>query len=168
MTIKRILVPVDFSTSALRALDYAVDFAKPLKAELTVLFVIEPIYYAMPDLAGGPMISGLIDEQQRSGRVQLTRLQQRYAKRRVKVRALLQTGTPYQAIVDTARRQKADLIVMGTHGRTGMAHLLMGSVAERVVRIAACPVLTLHPGTTRRPTAARRRRSTTASTARRK
>ena len=150
MTIKRILVPVDFSPNSLHALDYAVDFAKAFKATVAVLFVVEPIAYAIPDFAGGAaMIGGLLEQQQRSGRMQLRRLEERYAKRRVRLRALLQTGSAYQAIADTARQTKADLIVMATHGRTGLSHLLLGSVAERVVRAATCPVLTLHPGKVR-------------------
>jgi universal stress protein A len=158
MTIKRILVPVDFSPNSLSALDYAVEFAKPFKASVAVLFVVEPIAYAMPDFAGGAaVIGGLLDQQQRSARTQLRRLEERYAKRRIALRALLQTGSAYQAIADTAKQTKADLIVMGTHGRTGLSHLLLGSVAERVVRAATCPVLTLHPGHRRRRTSTRPR-----------
>ncbi|HSP98830.1 MAG TPA: universal stress protein [Candidatus Dormibacteraeota bacterium] len=143
--IRRILVPIDFSPASLKALDYAADLAKPLDAELCTLFVVEPIYYAVPDLAGAAAGTtvGLLEEQRKSGRQQLERLQARYAKRRITLRTLLQTGTPYQAIVDSAKSLKANLIVMSTHGRTGMTHLLLGSVAERVVRTSACPVLTI-------------------------
>jgi nucleotide-binding universal stress UspA family protein len=143
--IKRVLVPIDFSPPSMKALDYAADFAKPLGAELCVLFVIEPIYYAVPDLAGAAAgsVGGLLDEQRKSAKQQLERLQARYARRNIKLRALQQTGTPYQAIVDAAKTLKADLIVMSTHGRTGVSHMLMGSVAERVVRTAVCPVLTI-------------------------
>lgn len=145
MKIKRVLVPIDFSKDSLKALDYAADFAKPLGAELVTLFVIEPIYYAVPDLAGtaAGAVGGMIEEQRASAKQQLTRLQARYAKRKITLRTLLQTGTPYQAIVDTAKSLKAGLIVMSTHGRTGMKHLLLGSTAERVVRTATCPVLTM-------------------------
>jgi nucleotide-binding universal stress UspA family protein len=143
--IKRILVPLDFSPPSLKALDYAADFAKPLGAELCALFVIEPIYYAVPDLAGAAAgaVGGLLEEQRKSAKQQLERLQARYARRQVKLRTLLQTGTPYQAITDAAKSLKADIIIMSTHGRTGVSHLLLGSVAERVVRSAACPVLTI-------------------------
>lgn len=159
MKIKRILVPVDFSANSHEALDYAADLAKPFKAELVAMFVIEPIYYAAPDYAGvsSSILSGLIDEQRRSAREQLARLEKQFSKRRIALRTVMQTGTPYQVIVDGAKRLKADLIVMATHGRTGVSHLLMGSVSERVVRTATCPVLTLHAGQKRRRPAARRR-----------
>jgi nucleotide-binding universal stress UspA family protein len=160
MKVKRILIPVDFSSHSLAALDYAAELAKPFKAALLVVHVVEPIlYYTAPDFAGAAAAASaeLIDEQRRSVRARLVRLEQRYAKRRLKLRALLQTGAPYQAIADTARQEKADLIVMATHGHTGLSHLLMGSVAERVVRSAACPVLTLHPqARARRRTAGKR------------
>ncbi len=144
MKIKRIMVPVDFSAASLAAVDYAVGFAKPLQAELAVLFVVEPIYYLVPPFAGSMGVD-LLKEQCRSSRRMLARLQQRYAKRRVKLRALLQVGTAHQAIVDTARKLKTDLIIMATHGRTGVSHLLLGSVAEHVVRRASCAVLTVRP-----------------------
>ena len=145
MAIKRILVPVDFSDGALQALDYAAGLARPSGAELVVLFVVEPVYYATPaDMYGASTnLSMLLEEQQRIGREQLARLARRLEKRKLKSRTVLETGVPYQVITDTASKQKADLIVMATHGRTGLSHLLMGSVAERVVRTAVCPVLTV-------------------------
>ncbi len=143
MTIKRILVPVDLSEPSIQALDYAVDLAAFFKAQLMVLFVAEPLYYA-GDL-------GLfVEEQQRLGREQLTLLEERVRKRGRVCETILLRGTPYQAICDAARRRAADLIVMGTHGRTGLSHLVMGSVADRVVRAAPCPVLTVPPRTAAR------------------
>ena len=157
MRIKRILVPVDFSPNAMRALDYALDFSKEFGAQISVLYVVEPIYYAVPDFSGSPAMGQLLTEQMSSARSQLAQLERRYAKRRVKLRAFLQTGTAYEAIGETAKQVKADLIVMATHGRTGVTHLLLGSVAERVVRTAPCPVLTLRPGQPRRRAASRSR-----------
>jgi nucleotide-binding universal stress UspA family protein len=152
MAIKRILVPVDFSDDSLRALQYAKDFATPFKAELVLLYVVEPIYYATPaDMyATSPNLALLIDEQRRSGKAQLARLEAKLAKGRRKVRGVLKAGSPAQVIVDTAKRLKADMIIMSTHGRSGLAHVLLGSVAERVVRGASCPVLTVRRGTSRR------------------
>jgi nucleotide-binding universal stress UspA family protein len=145
MAIKQILIPVDFSDASLRALEYAKEFAAPFRAELILLYVVEPIYYATPaDLyATSPNLSLLIDEQRRSGKAQLARLEAKLRKAKRKVRAVLKTGSPAQVIVDTAKRLKADMVIMATHGRTGLAHVVLGSVAERVVRAAHCPVLTV-------------------------
>ena len=145
MPIKKILVPTDFSDRALHALDYAIDLARLLRAELVVLFVVEPVQYASPaDLYGASVnLSMLFEEQQRIGREQLTRLAQQLKSRRLEVQTVLETGVPYQAITETAQVLKADLIVMATHGRTGLSHIFLGSVAEKVVRSAACPVLTV-------------------------
>ncbi len=145
MPIEKILLPTDFSDRAREALDYALDLAEPLQAELIVLFVVEPVYYASPaDLYGASAnLSMLLEEQQRIGGQELARLAEQLRSRNVKVRTVLETGVPYQLITQTAEAQKADLIVMATHGRTGLAHLLMGSVTEKVVRSAACPVLTV-------------------------
>jgi nucleotide-binding universal stress UspA family protein len=74
----------------------------------------------------------------------------------VKLRALLQTGAAHLAIAAAAKQVKADLIIMATHGRTGVTHLLMGSVAERVVRSAPCPVLIVRPRSAGRRSARRR------------
>jgi universal stress protein A len=168
MRIRRILIPVDFSSTSLAALDYAAAFGKPFKAELVALHVVEPIYYAAPDFTGSlpGATAELLDEQRRAARTQLLRLERRYAKRRIALRALLQTGAPHQAIADTAQQAKCDLIVMSTHGHSGLAHLLMGSVAERVVRAATCPVLTIRPraGAPRRRAAKRTPRRTAAAT----
>jgi universal stress protein A len=152
MAIKRILVPVDFSAPSLQALDYAVDFARPLAAELVVLFVVEPIYSINPGELYAPAseFSFLMREQRRHGKEQLAQIEARLTTRYAKIRTALQEGLAYQAIVAAAKRQKADLIVMATHGRTGLSHLFMGSVTEKVVRTAGCPVLTVRVGGERR------------------
>ena len=145
MAIKRILVPTDFSEPAMAALDYAVKLARSLRSQLTVLFVVEPVYLAVPTdmYAAIPNVDMLLVEQQRSAREQLSKLSQRLQKKGVKCKAVLATGSVYQCIANTARQMKADLIVLGTHGRTGLSHVLLGSVAERVVQTAPCPVLTV-------------------------
>lgn len=144
MVLKRILVPTDFSPSADRALDHAIDLARPTKAQIIVLHVAEPVYAATADLYGASAaIATLLDEQIKTGRARLAQLAERLRRRRLRARTLLETGSPYQVIVDVARDVGADMVVMATHGRTGFAHLLLGSVTEKVVRTAACPVLTL-------------------------
>jgi nucleotide-binding universal stress UspA family protein len=137
--IKRILVPVDFSPPSVHALDYAINFAKSLRAEVVLVFVVEPLYYA-GDL-------GLfLEEQNRMAHHELAQLERRVQRKRGRCRTLVLRGTPYKEIVAAAKKHKTDLIVMGTHGRTGLSHLVMGSVADKVVRTATCPVLTVPQG----------------------
>jgi nucleotide-binding universal stress UspA family protein len=145
MPIKRVLVPVDFSGDSLNALAYARALVKPFKAEVMLIHVIEPIYYAAPaDMyMASPNLATLIDEQQQVAARQLKRLAADLEKKGHRVRTVLKTGSPAQVIIETAQRAGIDLIVMATHGHTGLAHLFMGSVAEKVVRTATCAVLTV-------------------------
>ena len=147
MLLKRIVVPTDLSASSLQALEFAAELARPAGAELVLLFAIEPIFH-VPDYAGAPSaaVADLIEEEQRRARAELARLEQRYTQLGLTVRTLLLSGKPCEVIVDTAKQVNADLIVMATHGRSGVARLLMGSVTEGVVRTATCAVLTLRPG----------------------
>ena len=143
--IKRILVPVDFSQPSLQALDYAIEFGQPFKPEFVVLHVLEPVYYpGAGDMYGPGYDMGLVyQELERAAHEQLSRLAATLQKKRLTVRTLLRVGTAYHTIVETAKKLKADLIIMSTHGRTGLSHVVMGSVAEKVVRSAACAVLTV-------------------------
>src|SRR5262249_27461371 len=107
---------------------------------------------------GAELDTGVLFEQlQQSGREQLKRLAADLKKRRITARVLLQVGTPYQVIAATAKKVRADLIIMATHGRTGLAHMVLGSVAEKVVRTATCPVLTVRDYKTRARSPRRRR-----------
>lgn len=148
MKLTRILVPTDLSPASLSALEYAGELARPFNAEVVVLFVVEPIVYATPsDLYGAAADLGtVLQEQERSGRAQLLKIQARYRKKLPKLRAVQQTGTPYLVITTAAKKLKADMIVMSTHGRTGLSHLFLGSVAEKIVRTSPCPVLTVRAG----------------------
>jgi universal stress protein A len=159
--IKRILVPVDFSKPSLQALEYAIAFGQQFNSEFVVTFVLDPMSYTPVGSPFGVEIDTgvLFDALQRSGRDQLARLDASLKRRRIPVRTLLQIGTPYQVIVETAKKLRADLIIMATHGRTGLSHLFLGSVAEKVVRSATCPVLTVR-GYTRRAGALPRSRRT--------
>jgi nucleotide-binding universal stress UspA family protein len=99
----------------------------------------------------------MLEEQRKWARQEVSNLAARLAKRGVKCNVLLEHGAPQERIVETAKRVKADLILMSTHGRTGLSHLMLGSVAERVVRTAPCAVLIV-PHAARRPTRGRRNR----------
>lgn len=152
MKLTRILVPTDFSKFSLQALDDAVDLGKQSAARILVLHCLEPVYFASTaDMYGpGMNVSMLIEEQRRSAQQQLARIKRDLEKRRVAVQTLIESGPAAFAIIDTAKRQRVDLIVMSTHGRSGLSHLFMGSVAERVVRGASCPVLTVRAAKSRR------------------
>ena len=155
MKIKRILVPVDFSEPSLQAVEYAVELARPFGASLELLCVIEPLAYA--PLAGPAVdLAAIRAEQERIATERLAGLKRDLVRRHARCRADLRIGSAYRTIVDRAARWPADLVVMGTQGRSGLSHLLIGSVAERVVRSAPCPVLTVRP-----PAKARRKRSRT-------
>ena len=142
MTIKRILVPTDFSADAAAALSYALRFAQPFGASVHLLHVV-----ADP-LAAGAWSSAVYTAEIAGLHINLVRdaeqrLQQEAAEKGVPIATEVRTGDAAHAVLDVASQKGIDLIVMGTHGRTGLAHLVMGSVAERVVRLAPCPVLTL-------------------------
>jgi nucleotide-binding universal stress UspA family protein len=152
---RRLLVPVDFSPASLAALKYAAQLGDPKSAEVIVLFVVEPITVAPVDYGYAVANFGAVfQEQQRGGRLQLERLGRQWRRRLPKLRTLLMTGSAATSIVAAAKKLKVDMIVIATHGRTGLKHLFLGSVAERVVRTATCPVLTVRS----RPRAAGARR----------
>lgn len=138
--IATILVPTDFSPCSREALTYAAALAKRFKAKIVLFHVIETWSYAMTeslqwtDLYANlttvvePLLDGLVQEVREGG---------------VAAAGAFTQGVSYDEIVKKARDERADLIVIGTHGRRGMGHFLMGSVAERVVRMSPCPVLTV-------------------------
>jgi universal stress protein A len=130
--IRRILVPVDFSPAAGAAFRYASNLGAAFGARLIVLHVISPVYYLEPaDFAS------LVHEARLAAEARLSKL------RPAPSRALVEVGIPHDLIVQVAESVGADLIVIGTHGRSGLQRLMLGSVAENVVRHAPCPVLTV-------------------------
>lgn len=142
LVMKRILVPLDFSANATRALDYACALAKKFDAALHLVHVCE-----VPSMMTGSMDAYAIaytDWSQQMGdeaERELEKLRPRLAGVTVSTEVLF--GNPARAIVTAARTNDVDLIVMGTHGHGPVMHVVMGNVAERVVRTADCPVLTL-------------------------
>jgi universal stress protein A len=145
--ITRILVPTDFSKSADDALAYAFSLADQVGATVRLVHVFDDpdavglyshMYVPMPPEMRAEIMTNVKRE-----------LAARAATGRREVVSEVLTGAPAAAIVDAATQHQCDLIVMGTHGRHGAAHLLLGSVAERVIRTAACPVLVVRQPNTK-------------------
>jgi len=140
----RILVPIDFSAPSDAALEYARTVATRFGASLHLLHVAEDPYRALYSAeVYVPEVEGLRDEILADATSRLKNRLQSSDIRELNATAEAVIGTPAGSIVEYAGAHEIDLIVMGTHGRGGMSHLLMGSVAERVVRTAPCPVLTV-------------------------
>lgn len=145
MDIRHILAPTDFSEFSKQAIDYALGLARTFRAKLTLLHVVELPAYSIEGYMPHNLGAALLEDLDRESRLELARLLPEAEAANVEVRRQVDLGTPYRKIVETAEAEKVDLIVMATHGRTGLSHLVMGSVAERVVRTAPCPVLTMRP-----------------------
>ena len=144
---KHILCPTDFSGPANKALEYACDLAKQYDAELHLLHVLPDPVAALT--AYGPVVSAIPPDWEESMRAQVNKqlddaLDKNWEKGK-KVHRAISEGVPFAEIIRYARDNAIDLIVMGTHGRTGFNHFIMGSEAEKVVRKAPCPVLTIPP-----------------------
>lgn len=139
---RRILHPTDFSTASRRALKMAVDLARANRAELTIAHVLAPPVTPIGEGYIPPGTYALLDAAgRRTATAQLRRLQARARAAGLRTRVLLLDGIAHEQIVRRAKR--SDLVVIGTHGRTGLPRLFLGSVAARVVALAPCPVLTV-------------------------
>ena len=145
--VQRILCPVDFSDSADHAMRYAAALAENFGAELTLLHVVAPLMAALPGETALPdTLQADINDLADACRERLEQLVGKLTTAGLNVQHTVLSGVPFIEIIRYARETEMDLIVMGTHGRTGLGHLLIGSVAERVVRKSPCPVLTIkHP-----------------------
>jgi nucleotide-binding universal stress UspA family protein len=142
--IRRILHPSDFSRASGAAFTKAVDLAKTNKAELLVVHVLAPILPMLADGYVSPKVyEDLLASARAYGKKNLDALVAKAKKAGVRTKSLLLEGTAHAQIARTARRLRADFVVMGTHGRAGLAKLFLGSVAGRVVAIAPCPVMTV-------------------------
>jgi len=138
--IKKILVGTDFSDCSDYALDYALMLSKLFGAEVLLLHIIESFSYSMTE-------SLTVVGHERALTATATALLENALKRLLdqgcRAESHLGHGSPYREIIKQAEDAESDLIVVGTHGRSGVEHLLLGSVAEKVVRLASCPVLTV-------------------------
>jgi universal stress protein A len=137
--LRHILVPIDFSSTSHRALDFALTLAIRFGARISLVHVIEPIIY--PQEVGPIAISEV--RLAEHALKELTALARQTVPAANLKKVLTRTGLPYREITDAARQFKADLIVLTTHGHTGFRRVFLGSTAERIVRHAHCPVLTV-------------------------
>jgi len=139
---KTLLVPVDFSDTSNLALDYAVDLAKALNAKVVVMHAYELPVYGFPDgaLVATVEIATRIMNGAQAG---LAALLEKRKEKGVEITSVLRQGVPWDEVHSVAEEVKADLIIIGTHGRGGLARALLGSVAERIIRTSTRPVLTI-------------------------
>jgi len=143
ITIKQILVPVDFSDTSKLAMKYAAEFAHKFKAELHIIHAVEPVVYASEPFA--PINTGEIQvAQERMARDEIAKWHRSFIPDEIKTHEDVMIGKAYTEIIRYAQEHKIDVIIIGTHGRSGFDHFLLGSTAEKVVRKSPCPVLTVH------------------------
>jgi nucleotide-binding universal stress UspA family protein len=138
-----ILAPTDFSESSQQAIQYARELAQIFGATLMLLHVVELPPYPIEGLPPSHLGGTFLEELEQQATSELAQVLPKEAEVTVVRRVVV--GLPYRKVIEVAEAEKVDLIVMATHGRTGLSHLVMGSVAERVVRTAPCPVLTIRP-----------------------
>jgi len=136
--LKRILVPTDFSDCSRQALRYAVPFAKEFGAALHLLYVVQ-VNYPTPEMVDFNLPQYEAD-MRRSAEKQLSVLAGQEIAGATPTQLVVRSGSPFQEIIRAAETLDIDLIIIATHGRSGLAHVLLGSTAERVVRHAPCPV----------------------------
>jgi nucleotide-binding universal stress UspA family protein len=142
MTIQRILVAHDFSDTAQGALDLALSLAEKLDASILVLHAYEIPTYGLPE--GPVMTAEMVKDIESAAQTALEGVVHRARRPGISVSGVLRRGPAWSEVNAVAKETKADLVVMGTHGRRGLARALLGSVAEKVVRTAPCAVLTVH------------------------
>lgn len=143
--LQRILVPTDFSEHSKKALAYAVELAKTYRAEVVVLHVLELPLYPVSFGVGPVTIPPVSEELRQAVTQHLEILRKSDIPADVSARTLTREGRPFFEICTAARDLDIDLIVIATHGYSGVKHVLLGSTAEKVVRKAPCPVLTVRP-----------------------
>jgi nucleotide-binding universal stress UspA family protein len=142
---KKVLCPIDFSEPARAAMKVAVEVCQQFGAELVLFHSYELPGYTLPEgsvVASPKMLQDLADQAE-GHLAEWRRMAEGMGATRVATEKGV--GEPAYEIIELARQGGFDLVVVGTHGRTGLRHAILGSVAERVVRRAACPVLTIHP-----------------------
>jgi nucleotide-binding universal stress UspA family protein len=138
---KKILYPTDFSDPSYEALNAANELALHFSAELCVVHVVSPGTTAPADLSGSNF--KVLEEMERAARESLKEMVKKRIPKQLLVRQIVALGGAHEEIIQVSEKERVDLIVIATHGQTGWRHFVFGSVAEQVVRLAPCPVLTI-------------------------
>lgn len=144
--LQRILVPIDFSEFSKNALKYAIPFARQFGASVDLLYVVEPAIYPADFSFGQVGFPNVEEELRKRGTEELETLMKKEIGRRLPARFSVRTGKPFYEINQYAKEEDVDLIIIATHGHSGVEHILFGSTAEKVVRKAPCPVLVVRSG----------------------
>jgi len=141
--INKILTPIDFSDYSKKAFEYAVEFAEHFNASITLVYVVEPQIYPADFTMGQVAIPNIDSNLTEAAEKELLSLIDSNDFDKTRIDYKIRIGQPFHEIIETAAEFDVDLIIIATHGHTGVEHLLFGSTAEKVVRKAPCPVLTL-------------------------
>jgi nucleotide-binding universal stress UspA family protein len=145
MQFRHMLAPTDFSEYSKQAVASALELAKKFGAKLSILHVVELPPYPVEGYVPPSLTSTFLEDLERQATQDLAQVVPEAESAGIEVARLVTVGSPYRKIIDMAEAEQVDLIVMATAGRTGFSRLVMGSIAERVVRTASCPVLTIRP-----------------------
>jgi nucleotide-binding universal stress UspA family protein len=139
--LRKILVPIDFSEYSKKALHYAIPFARQFHAKILLLYVVEPTIYPADFSFGQIGMPNVENELRVKGEQELQELITNEIKGLVPAEGLVKVGLPFVEVVSFAKEEGIELIIVATHGHTGVEHVLFGSTAEKIVRKAPCPVL---------------------------
>jgi len=139
--IKKILVPTDFSEYAQLALQYGISLCREFEAKLILLHVIEDPFYPSTGANFGFDMADFFDRLEKESEQRMVEMTAEIEAQQFSVERIITRGTPFMEIIRIAREETIDMIILSTHGRTGLAHVLMGGVTDKVVRKAPCPVL---------------------------
>jgi nucleotide-binding universal stress UspA family protein len=148
LQLNTIMVPVDFSENSVSAVDYAIKFARKFNSRVLLVHVYHFPVELLTDWSAYGTLAGsgeILEAMRKERSEQMAALAQEKSRSGARIETKVLEGTPFSEIVQAARNEHVDLLIMGTRGLTGIKHILIGSTAEKVVRKAPCPVLVLKP-----------------------
>lgn len=146
INLKKILCPVDFSDCSKIALDYSVSLAKKYEAQILILHVVETTFPDPEYIAICEDMEKIHTQLAKQAETKISKLKETLTDENIKTTSIISTGKPFVEIIKCAKKNNVDLIVIGSHGQSGLSHILFGSTADKVIRKSPCGVLTVkHP-----------------------